>query len=145
MNQSERYIRAAIDYEVWKPVIGKEGYYEVSSLGRIRTTARIRANGTIRFMQKPKILATTKGGRAENYRRVNLMAGPPKRVHAYVHIVVCEAFHGPRPSPLHEACHRNDVGTDNRADNLKWATHAENLEDMRIRRALRDQETQAPF
>lgn len=27
--------------EIWKPVVGYEGFYEVSNLGRVRSLARI--------------------------------------------------------------------------------------------------------
>ena len=44
-----------------------------------------------------------------------------------VHQLVCEAFHGPRPSPKHVVMHLDDNPLNNRADNLKWATQKENL------------------
>jgi hypothetical protein len=46
-----------------------------------------------------------------------------------VHVVVCTAFHGSRPSPVHQAAHRNGVPTDNRAANIRWATPKENQAD----------------
>jgi hypothetical protein len=44
-----------------------------------------------------------------------------------VHQLICEAFHGPRPSPKHVVMHLDDNPLNNRADNLKWATQKENL------------------
>ena len=44
-------------------------------------------------------------------------------------IGVCAAFHGPRPSPQHVACHNNGIRSDNRAINLRWATQKENIHD----------------
>lgn len=44
------------------------------------------------------------------------------------HVMVCLAFHGPRPEG-HHAAHRNGVVTDNRAGNLRWATKRENEAD----------------
>ncbi|WP_399124977.1 HNH endonuclease [Streptomyces sp. ITFR-6] len=46
-----------------------------------------------------------------------------------VHRAVCEAFHGPPPSALHQAAHSNGDPHDNRAENLRWATAGENAED----------------
>lgn len=43
----------------------------------------------------------------------------------YVHSLVCEAFHGPRPEGL-TASHLNGVRTDNRAENLLWETQQAN-------------------
>jgi hypothetical protein len=42
-----------------------------------------------------------------------------------VHAAVCLAFHGPRPAGYH-AAHLNGDCRDNRSDNLKWCTPAEN-------------------
>lgn len=47
----------------------------------------------------------------------------------YVHQLVCEAFHGPRPSPRHHAAHSDGVRTHNAPDNLRWATPQENADD----------------
>jgi hypothetical protein len=49
----------------------------------------------------------------------------------YVHTLVCEAFHGPRPSPIHQVAHWNGNRQDNRAVNLRWATPTENAADAR--------------
>lgn len=45
-----------------------------------------------------------------------------------VHVLVCEAFHGPCPQGL-QACHNNGNNFDNRSVNLRWGTPASNNED----------------
>lgn len=45
---------------------------------------------------------------------------------ARVNRLVCEAFHGAPPFPRAEAAHQNGTRTDNREDNLRWATSGEN-------------------
>ena len=47
----------------------------------------------------------------------------------HVHVLICEAFHGPRPTIQHEAAHGNGDRQDNRASNLRWATKLENERD----------------
>lgn len=39
----------------------------------------------------------------------------------HAHVLVCEAFHGYRPSPKHTVDHINRKKSDNRACNLRWA------------------------
>jgi hypothetical protein len=48
-----------------------------------------------------------------------------------VHRLVCEAFHGPPPSPQHVVAHADGDRQNNRADNLRWATYVENEADKR--------------
>jgi hypothetical protein len=45
------------------------------------------------------------------------------------HTLICEAFHGPRPSPAHEVAHNDGVKVHNHASNLRWATPKENAAD----------------
>jgi len=46
-----------------------------------------------------------------------------------VHSLVCEAFHGPKPSPAHQVAHWDGDPANNRPENLRWATSAENIGD----------------
>ena len=114
--------------EVWKPIPGYEGRYEVSDLGRVRRTGRwLRCGpgGGGQRRVRTRILALAIGGRANNYHRVMLKA--PQR-HAYVHHLVLETFTGERPVDM-VGCHRNDDGFDNRLANLYWGTNLDNLAD----------------
>lgn len=76
---------------------------------------------------RPRILNLKYSG--PGYVQVN-MRGEVREVH----LLVLEAFVGPRPSVPGckiEARHLNDIGHDNRLENLAWGTQAENLEDSR--------------
>jgi hypothetical protein len=44
--------------------------------------------------------------------------------------LVCEAFHGPPPSDNSQAAHRNGLRSDNREENLYWASPKENMGDQ---------------
>jgi len=44
-----------------------------------------------------------------------------------VHRLVCEAFHGPAPFRNAVVIHLDEVGVNNRPENLKWGTQKENL------------------
>lgn len=51
-----------------------------------------------------------------------------KVIRRKVHVLILEAFHGPRPDGL-EGCHTNGIRTDNRPENLRWDTPASNYAD----------------
>jgi hypothetical protein len=53
-----------------------------------------------------------------------------RKVHAYVHILVLEAFVGPCPAGM-ECRHLNGKGDDNQLSNLKWDTHSVNMLDKK--------------
>ena len=42
--------------EIWKPVKNFEGFYEVSSLGRVRSLSRVVKTGFAIYNLKPRIL-----------------------------------------------------------------------------------------
>jgi hypothetical protein len=65
------------------------------------------------------------------YRRVNLYLGERRWKQVSVHTLVCEAFHGPRPAGAVLVAHADGDPSNNRADNLRWATHRENEADKR--------------
>lgn len=104
--------------EVWKqvPAFPK---YEVSSLGRIRSDYSGTRRGGECLVPWPA---------GKGYLQVMLYrdAAPTK---VYMHRVVCEAFHGPCPSPDHEAAHWDRCVIHNEAANLRWATRLENEAD----------------
>jgi len=110
--------------EEWRPVRGYDGFYEVSSLGRVRSVDRvfIRADGQ-RQGRRGRVLVQTPLGRG--YPSVQLRLG----VRRAVHVLVCQAFHGPRPSSRHEVAHYDGDKHNNAATNLRWATKRENHAD----------------
>jgi hypothetical protein len=112
--------------ERWLPVPGYEGSYSVSNLGRIRSEARaiIRSNGWKQTFSE-RIRATHIG--PHGYPLVNLKLEGKGRTWP-VHILVCMAFHGPRPLGK-EVAHGNGDRADACAANLRWATPAENNAD----------------
>lgn len=118
--------------EIWKPVLGYEGLYEVSNLGRVKSLFRIVRSGEHYLTVREKILpATITRTGSVIYYRVQLSKGGKKKPRLVANLV-CEAFHGPRPVGM-ECCHKNEISTDNRACNLEWGTRMQN-ENMPLRR-----------
>lgn len=52
-----------------------------------------------------------------------------KRIKKGIHQLVCEAFHGKKPSDMHEVCHKDGNRQNNCASNLRWGTRKENAAD----------------
>jgi hypothetical protein len=64
----------------------------------------------------------------DGYRRINTYE-KGKWTQLSVHRLVCEAFHGPCPDDKTLVAHGNGDHSDNRPDNLRWATFVENEAD----------------
>lgn len=109
--------------EIWRSVAGHEGLYQVSSLGRVRSLDR-HINGVF-YAGKMLRQKQDKDG----YRRVALLNAGDRR-DAAVHVLVLEAFVGPRPSPDHETRHLDGDRAHNRSSNLAWGTPSENYADQ---------------
>ena len=109
--------------EVWRDINGYEGYYQVSSEGRVKSLERtfIDKIGRERYV-KECILKP--GADRGGYLRVGLCDGE-KRKTLKVHRLVCQAFHE-NPDNKPQVNHINEDKTDNRASNLEWATAREN-------------------
>lgn len=100
--------------EVWLMVPGFPGYL-VSSQGRVWSV----------LGSRPLAQTPDSGG----YLRVSLRRDG-RQVTRAVHVLVCEAFHGPRPAGYH-ACHGKAGQLVNTVDNLRWDTPEENERDKR--------------
>lgn len=103
--------------EEWRPVVGWEGAYSVSSLGRVRRDSAGRG------ARPGRILAAAASG--GGYPAVALVRDG-RQATKCVHRLVAAAFLGPRP-PGREVDHVNGAKTDNRAANLRYVTRGENL------------------
>lgn len=106
--------------EEWRPVVGYEGLYEVSSLGRVRTLLERKGipRGHIRKLQ------IDKDGYAVVGIRINR-----KRRNLRVSRIMLEAFVR-APLPLEEACHNDGNRGNNTLPNLRWDTNKGNKADM---------------
>ena len=104
--------------EVWKPVVGYEGLYEVSNLGKvkslpkkgfkkevIRKTGRDIRNGYVTVMLRKNNIPYT------------------KRIHS----LVVEAFLGIKTTKKLVTNHINGIKTDNRLENLEIISQRDNI------------------
>lgn len=116
--------------ERWVPCpFGYEDLYEVSSLGQVRSKDRTVVSrnrwGPIEKHLRGKIRAQTVG--AYGYLTVNLSRDGKVKIWR-VHLLVAEAFLGPRPPGL-DIRHGPAGRRDNSVTNLSYGTRAENEQD----------------
>lgn len=118
------------DSEIWKDVVGWEGFYKVSSLGRMKRLARYVNTKNGCFALKPTKIMKCPPNKKTGYPETLLSNGEIKQ-RVNVHVVVCEAFHGPRPCG-HQVAHGDGSRTNNHEENLRWASAKENAADRKL-------------
>lgn len=117
--------------EAWRPVLGYEGRYSVSNLGRVRSEPKevLRRQGG-NYETRQKIMRPARG-EVQKYLSVRLTDAHGMQRTRYVHVLVLEAFSSPRPEGM-DACHCDGNGLNNAAANLRWDTRSANHRDKAL-------------
>lgn len=102
--------------EEWRPVVGWEGLYSVSSWGRVRREASGRGTRVGLLLATPP--------NSSGYPRVNLYRGR-SRTQVRVHRLVAAAFLGDRPGM--QVNHKDFDRANARPGNLEYVTAQENI------------------
>jgi hypothetical protein len=117
--------------EIWKDIVGFEGYYQASTKGQIRSLDRQVYMDVTGVKKKSSKFVSNRRGKILSpkntlgYRGVTLMVD--KKVKEFkVHILVARTFI-PNPDDKPEVNHINGVKDDNRIENLEWTTKSENI------------------
>jgi len=106
--------------EVWKDIPGYEGFYQVSSMGRVKSLPRLLKNRYNNFLSKEKFLTPIKN--SSGYLWVKLCVGGEKSF--AVHRLVMLAFVGESDLVVN---HLDLNKLNNRIDNLEYCTRRENV------------------
>ena len=112
--------------EIWKPIPGFEGYYEASTMGRIRSVDR-----EVKHRRYPGKLVRRKSHILKNatltngYKATCLNKGG-KKIRYKTHRLIAMTFI-PNPEHLPHIDHINNLRYDNRPENLRWCNVCQNV------------------
>lgn len=112
--------------EEWRPVVGYERFYEVSSFGRVKS---------LNFKQKGRIAIVGQYVSVPGYLYVKFWVNK-RYTSPLVHRLVAIAFLE-NPEKKRVVMHKFDNKKDNRVHLLKWGTHKENTEDA-VKKGIMD-------
>lgn len=106
--------------EIWRDIVGYEGLYQVSNLGRVKSLDKYDNKG--RFHAE-RIKSQVNNGKG--YLIVNLKHNGKQRMRT-VHRLVAEAFIA-NPNNYEDVNHIDGNKENNQVDNLEFCTHRSNM------------------
>lgn len=114
-----------MDNEIWKDIIGYEGYYQISNQNRVKSLSRsVRKNDSYTpYIIPEKIMACAIG--STGYYMVVLEKNKVKKLWK-VHRLIAIHFI-PNPNNKPNINHIDANRRNNRIENLEWCTQSENI------------------
>jgi hypothetical protein len=120
-------VESIVETEEWRAVVGWEGFYRVSNIGRVWSLPRIVVTHGTPVARSGRFLKPNTEKKVG--RQLVVMCVPGRKKKAMrIHRLVMEAFVGPMPEGM-IVCHNNGNPADNRLENLRYDTCAGNTAD----------------
>lgn len=124
MKEYEYIAEKLPEEEVWKDIIGFEGFYQVSNMGNVRSLDRvIKSNHRRIWARKGRPLKAYPNH--DGYLTVKLNKNRHSKT-ITAHRLVAIHF-VPNPGNLPEVNHKDFNRSNPRASNLEWSTHKDNI------------------
>jgi hypothetical protein len=113
--------------EIWKDIIGYEGLYQISNLGRVKSLPRkfYLKNGKIHKAQLSELILKDRFS-VKGYKAVVLRKDLTPKSYQ-IHRLVAFAFIGQPDLDRNQINHINGIKTDNQVSNLEWVNNRENM------------------
>ena len=110
--------------EEWRDVVGWEGLYQVSNLGRVKSLSKriVYKDGRV-YVHPPRVMKNQKI--STGYRSVMFYGANGKKQY-YVHRLVAETFIL-NPNNLGDVNHKDGCKTNNILINLEWCSRSDNI------------------
>lgn len=113
----------------FRPLPGFEDLYAISEYGVIIRTGKPKKGGPDK-----RDFALSNRPNGQGYLLCSVLDKSGKGRTVFVSKAVCIAWHGPPPSPQHQAAHLDGSRTNNHYSNLAWKTREENAADKKATR-----------
>jgi hypothetical protein len=108
--------------EIWKDIIGYEGFYKISNLGRVKSLSRLVANSLLNRMTTNKIHKSAVSNDGYTYVTISFKKKSMKfRVHRLVALHFID-----NPKNKLEVNHIDSIRLNNNVKNLEWVSKSEN-------------------
>lgn len=125
------FISYTMKKEIWKPVVGWEKLYSISSYGRVKSFGKYILYDSVKKVKRKytKKEVYLKGMIVRNGYRVFVFRLQGKYFPHSAHRLVAQHF---IPNPENKPCvnHKDSNPQNNYVDNLEWCTHKENTAHM---------------
>ena len=110
------YFSYICNMEIWKDIIGYEGYYQISNIGRVKSVTN--------KLKRERILKPNYYGTKRNYIQIELSKNSIRKKYK-LHRLVAQAFI-PNPNNYPLVMHMDNDTSNNSVQNLQWGSYSMN-------------------